>query len=116
MFSGEEIVEQFLSLGVTEVVWVPDSEVGRWDVALSNAANLRLLRVCREGEAWPLAAGLYLGGRRPLVIMQTTGLYESGDALRNFLFDLHLPLPAIIGHRSYLVPGSTDTGCQAPDR
>jgi len=57
---------------------------------------LTLLRVCREGEAWPLAAGLHLGGQSPLVIMQVTGLFESGDALRNVLFDLKLPIFAIL--------------------
>jgi len=36
-------------------------------------------------------------------------LFESGDALRNVLFDLRLPLVALVGYRSYLVPNSADT-------
>ena len=67
------------------------------------------MRVCREGEAWTIAAGLHLGGKRPIVAIQTTGLFESGDALRNVLFDLRLPLFAMIGYRNYLVPDSPDT-------
>jgi sulfopyruvate decarboxylase TPP-binding subunit len=109
LFSGPEIVAKLTSLGITDVVWIPDSEIGPWEPALLAAPNLRLIRVCREGEAWPLAAGLLLGGRRPLVVMQTTGLFESGDAMRNVLFDLQLPLLAIIGHRSFLVPDSPDS-------
>jgi sulfopyruvate decarboxylase TPP-binding subunit len=109
MFSGAEIVAALGVLKITDVVWLPDSEIGRWDAALSSAANLRLHRVCREGEAWPLAAGLHIGGRHPLVMLQTTGLFESGDAMRNALFDLKIPLPAIVGHRSYLLPDSPDT-------
>jgi sulfopyruvate decarboxylase TPP-binding subunit len=109
LFTGPEIVVALTSLGITDVVWIPDSEIGPWEPALLAAPDLRLIRVCREGEAWPLAAGLHLGGRRPLVVMQTTGLFESGDALRNALFDLQLPLLAIIGHRSYLVPNSPDS-------
>ncbi|MEX2186290.1 MAG: thiamine pyrophosphate-binding protein [Pirellulales bacterium] len=111
MFTGAEIVAELTSLGATDVVWLPDSEIGPWESALVAAADLRLIRVCREGEAWPLAAGLHLGGRRPVVVMQTTGLFESGDAMRNVLFDLKLPLLAIVGHRSYLVPDSPDTAC-----
>jgi hypothetical protein len=42
-------------------------------------------------------------------MIQNTGLFESGDALRNMLFDLRLPLYAIIGYRSYLVENSTDS-------
>jgi sulfopyruvate decarboxylase TPP-binding subunit len=78
-------------------------------VALDAAQSLRLIRVCREGEAWPLAAGLHVGGKSPLVMMQTTGLFESGDALRNVLFDLKLPIFSLIGVRNWLSAGSSDT-------
>ncbi len=109
LFTGAEIVAELTSLGATDVVWVPDSEIGTWESALLASKDLRLIRVCREGEAWPLAAGLHIGGRRPVVVMQTTGLFESGDALRNALFDLHAPLLAIVGHRSFLVANSSDS-------
>ena len=111
LFSGDEFVTSLLDLGVTHVVWVPDSDFGPWESAL-EASELNLVRVCREGEAWPLAAGLHLGGAKPVVLMQTTGLFESGDALRNTLFDLGLPLWAIIGARNWLVPESRDTAKQ----
>ena len=84
----------------------------RW----SARSKLSLVRVCREGEAWTIAAGLYLGGQRPLVVIQNTGLFESGDALRNVLFDLGLPLFALIGYRNYLVPDSPDTARASPSR
>src|SRR5688572_2400148 len=109
MFSGSEIVALFEGLGITHVVWVPDSAMGTWEAALEASRQIRLIRVCREGEAWPLAAGLLLGGRTPLVVMQTTGLFESGDALRNALFDLKLPVFALIGVRNGLVPASRDS-------
>jgi sulfopyruvate decarboxylase TPP-binding subunit len=109
MVSGPGITEMLARLGVTDVVWLPDSLLGTWEAALAADERLRLLRVCREGEAWALAAGLFIGGRHPLVVMQCTGLFESGDALRNVLFDWRLPLWALVGYRSYLLAGSTDT-------
>jgi sulfopyruvate decarboxylase subunit alpha len=109
LISGSQIVEMLRGLGVTHVVWLPDSTLGAWEPALEEAQGLELLRVCREGEAWALAAGLHLGGCEPVVVIQNTGLFESGDALRNVLFDLGLPLFALVGYRSYLVPGSADT-------
>lgn len=111
MISGPEIVECLEAVGVTHVVWVPDSTFGLWDADLRNAKTIRLVGVCREGEAWTIAAGLHLGGARPLVVIQCTGLFESGDALRNALHDYQLPLMAMIGYRSYLsqdaLPGDT---------
>lgn len=109
MFTGPEIVAALQALAVTHVVWVPDTAVGPWEQALEAAAGLKLVRVCREGEAWPLAAGLHLGGQSPLVVMQTTGLFESGDALRNVLFDLKLPIFSLIGVRNALVGDSHDS-------
>jgi sulfopyruvate decarboxylase subunit alpha len=109
MFTGPQIAKTLVELGVTHVVWLPDSTLGPWETAFAQEPSLSFVRVCREGEAWTVAAGLHLGGKRPLVIIQNTGLFESGDALRNVLFDLGLPLYALIGYRSYLLAGSTDT-------
>jgi sulfopyruvate decarboxylase TPP-binding subunit len=109
MFTGPEIVNSLTSMGITHVVWLPDSVLGTWEAALETAPSCRLVRVCREGEAWAVAGGLMLGGARPLLLIQNTGLFESGDALRNVLFDLRLPLFAVIGYRSYLVENSPDT-------
>ncbi len=109
MFTGQQIAATLAELGVTHVVWLPDSALGPWEEALEASRALTLVRVCREGEAWVLAAGLHLGGMTPVVMIQCTGLFESGDALRNVLFDLKLPLFAMIGYRSFLVEGSADT-------
>ena len=109
MITAPAIADCIASLGISHIVWLPDSTIGPWERALSESPQLRLLRVCREGEIWPLAAGLFLGGKSPLAIMQSTGFFESGDALRNVLFDLGLPLFALVGYRSYLLEDSPDT-------
>ena len=110
VFSGDQVASLLAELGVTHVVTVPDSTIGRWESAIERV-GLRLVRVCREGEAWQVAAGLYLGGATPLVMIQCTGLFESGDALRNALHDWKLPIFSIIGYRSYRdqakLPGDT---------
>jgi len=108
-YPGDQVADIFIKLGITHVVWLPDSAIGAWEQAFQRAGQLKLVRVCREGEAWAIAAGLHLAGLRPLVVIQNTGLFESGDALRNVLFDLGLPLLALIGYRNYLVPQSPDT-------
>ncbi len=111
MFSGEQISSLLEELGVTHVITVPDSTIGRWESAIERSPRVRLVRVCREGEAWQVAAGLHLGGATPVVMIQCTGLFESGDALRNALHDWKLPIFSIIGYRSFLdqakLPGDT---------
>ena len=101
MFDGPAVVAALRDCGVTHVIWVPDSELGLWEPALSSAPDLKLVRVCREGEAMAVAAGLLLGGQRPVVLIQCTGLFEAGDSLRNVVHDLKLPLFLVVGVRSY---------------
>ncbi len=113
MFDGLSVASALKSCAVTHVVWVPDSVLGLWDGALSNDPDLSLIRVCREGEAVAVAGGLYIGGKRPVVLMQCTGLFEAGDSLRNFVHDLKLPLFFLIGVRSYYAhqKGATADTC-----
>lgn len=110
MFSGEQVGALLKSLGVSHVITVPDSTIGRWEEGIESS-GMSIVRVCREGEAWTIAGGLYLGGANPLVLIQCTGLFESGDALRNVVHEWKLPIYSIIGYRSYLnqdtLPGDT---------
>jgi sulfopyruvate decarboxylase TPP-binding subunit len=101
MIDGPALVAALTECGISHVIWIPDSDVGTWDQALRTAPALQLIRVCREGEAMAIAAGLLLGGKKPLVILQCTGLFEAGDALRNVVHDMKLPLFLMVGIRNY---------------
>jgi sulfopyruvate decarboxylase TPP-binding subunit len=110
MITGAGVADLLREMGISHVVTVPDGTIGRWETDIEKA-GIRIVRVCREGEAWTVAGGLYIGGAKPLVMIQCTGLFESGDAIRNTIHEWKLPLYAIIGYRSYLnqenLPGDT---------
>jgi sulfopyruvate decarboxylase TPP-binding subunit len=101
MIDGPSVAAALKACGITHVVWIPDSELGTWEPALLAEPSLQLVRVCREGEAIAVAAGLLLGGKHPIVLVQCTGFFEAGDAFRNLVHDLKLPLFFVIGVRSY---------------
>lgn len=111
---GPAVSAALAAAGFTHAVWVPDSHLGRWEAALA-AAGLGPVRVCREGEAVGLAAGLILGGAVPAVLIQCTGFFEAGDAVRNVAFDLNLPLKLLVGVRGYRahMAGGTADNCPA---
>jgi len=98
MIDGPVVVAALEAAGFTHLVWIPDSHLGTWEAALATS-RLVPIRPCREGEAVGIAAGLMLGGARPLVVMQCTGFFEAGDAVRNVAHDLKLPLKMIVGVR-----------------
>jgi hypothetical protein len=101
MLDGPGVVGALVSAGVTHVVWLPDSELGQWEEALRGSPQLRLIRACREGEAIAIAGGLLMGGKRPVVLIQCTGFFEAGDALRNVVHDLKQPLFLVVGARGW---------------
>jgi sulfopyruvate decarboxylase TPP-binding subunit len=114
MLDGPTVVWAIEAAGFTHVVWVPDSHLGTWDAALSASAAVRLVRATREGEAVAIAAGLLLGGAKPLVAIQCTGFFEAGDAVRNAVHDLKLPLKLLVGVRSWRAHERGQTGDNCP--
>ena len=74
---------------------------------LTNEPSLDLIPVCREGETMAIAAGLWVGGKKPLVLIQNTGIYESGDSIRGLGLDVNQPLLMLIGYRGWSRHGVT---------
>jgi len=113
MLDGPSVAAALQECGISHVIWLPDSAIGLWEPALQAAPGLTLLRVCREGEAFALAAGLWLGGQKPIVLLQCTGLFEAGDALRNVVHDMKLPIFFVAGIRNYYAhqEGATSDTC-----
>lgn len=59
------------------------------------------MTVTREGEAFAVASGLWLGGAYPVVVIQNTGLLESGDSLRGTAIRMGVPLLCLVTYRGY---------------
>src|SRR5712692_10491515 len=112
MLQASSVLGELERCRVSHVVWLPDSETGFMYQALLESP-LTLVPVCREGESMAIAAGLILGGKRPVVLIQSTGVFESGDSVRGLCLDLHLPLLFMIGYRGYVGQGRTPTDSAA---
>jgi len=101
------VLEQVFKNGVTDVVWLPDSETNSLFLLMKAEPSLRLIGVPREGPACSLAAGLSTGGKTPVVLIQNTGLMESGDSLRGWLLGLNIPVVFMVGYRGWTRHGVT---------
>jgi sulfopyruvate decarboxylase TPP-binding subunit len=101
------LVDALLVNRVSHIPYLPDSEHSATYDLLVATPSIRLVRVAREGEAIAIAAGLLIGGMRPLVMIQNTGMFESGDSIRGFLLTgLGLPLVMAIGYRGWVPSGT----------
>ena len=92
---------------ITHVVWLPDSETNFMYQLLNNEPTLDLVPVCREGETMAIAAGLWVGGKRPIVLIQNTGIFEAGDSIRGLGLDVNQPLVMLVGYRGWSRHGLT---------
>ncbi len=101
MLTTRRVLETFKQLGVTHVVGLPDNATAALFHALAQDPDIYLITVTREGEAFATAAGLWIGGQRPLIAIQNTGLLEAGDALRGTLTRMRIPLVVLVSYRGY---------------
>jgi sulfopyruvate decarboxylase TPP-binding subunit len=106
--SARRILEELKRQGITHVVGLPDNGSRALYERLREEGTIRVVSVCREGEAYAVASGLYVGGARPCVLIQNTGFLESGDGFRGTAHNMAVPLVSLIGYRGYasLAPGA----------
>jgi sulfopyruvate decarboxylase TPP-binding subunit len=98
---AKRILEALKQLGTTHIVSLPDNIARALLEAGEADPDLQMVPVCREGEAMALAAGLYIGGKQPVVVIQCTGFLEAGDALRGTLWAMKIPVLLLLGYRGY---------------
>jgi sulfopyruvate decarboxylase TPP-binding subunit len=99
--SAAKTVEILKALDFTHVLMIPDSESRLLFDAIEADDALQLITPCREGESVAIAAGLWTGGRKPLLVIQNTGFMEAGDALRGCGLGPKVPLRLVVGWRGY---------------
>ena len=101
------VVAELKKNNISHVVWLPDSETNFMFHLLTNEPTLDLVPVCREGETMAIAAGLWVGGKRPIVLIQNTGIFEAGDSIRGLGLDVNQPLVMLVGYRGWSRHGLT---------
>jgi sulfopyruvate decarboxylase subunit alpha len=115
--SPETVLAQMKQNGVTDIVWLPDSETNWLYLLMQAEPSLRLVGVSREGHACSIAAGLFAGGRKPMILIQNTGMMESGDSIRGWLLSLNIPVVMMVGYRGWTRHGvTTDTAATYTER
>jgi sulfopyruvate decarboxylase subunit alpha len=108
--SPQVVLDELKKQNVTHVVWLPDSETNWLYLLLKAEPTLTLVAVPREGLACSIAAGVSAGGKTPVILIQNTGLMESGDSIRGWLIGLNIPVVLIVGLRGWTGHGvTTDT-------
>lgn len=94
----DAIVDCMLAEGIDMVCSVPCNLLAGVLIKIEQAQLLHV-PVTREEEGVGIAAGAALGGKRPALLMQNSGLGNSLNALLSLTKLYGLPLPLIISQR-----------------
>lgn len=86
--------------GVQHVTYVPDNPLAHvLRILDSEYGHVTTILATREEEAFGIAAGLYLGGVRPAVMLQSSGLGNSLNALTSLIVPYQIPLLIVVSMR-----------------
>ena len=86
--------------GCRDVVYVPDNPLSHVLAEIGDRyRDVRLALATREEEAVGIAAGLYLGGRRPAVLLQSSGLGNSLNAVTSLVVPYQIPMVIVVSMR-----------------
>jgi sulfopyruvate decarboxylase subunit alpha len=97
------VCEGVHAAGSRDVVYVPDNPLSHVLGRLrERLPDVRLVLATREEEAFGIAAGLSLGGKRPTVMLQSSGLGNSLNALTSLLIPYRIPVLLVVSMRGDL--------------
>jgi sulfopyruvate decarboxylase subunit alpha len=86
--------------GSRHVVYVPDNPLSHvLRILRDSFPDVTTTLATREEEAFGIAAGMYLGGARPTVMLQSSGLGNSLNAITSLVVPYQIPMLILISMR-----------------
>jgi sulfopyruvate decarboxylase subunit alpha len=101
MMNHKEFCSLLKKFGFNFCTGVPCSILSNIINYMSRSTEFTYIPATREDEAIGLAVGAYMGGKRPAVLMQNSGLGNSINALTSLVLLYQIPLLFIISWRGY---------------
>ncbi|MFI5266576.1 MAG: decarboxylase [Chloroflexota bacterium] len=96
------LIAAFREDRIANLVYVPDQMLGSLFALTEADPFFRLTPVHREEEAVGVACGLFLGGHRAAMIIQSSGLGNCLNALGALAIAGRIPFPLVVGLRGEL--------------
>ena len=97
--SSDVIYEGLKNAGIDFIVSVPCANLKKLLVMVEEDESIRHVPVTREEEGFAICAGAYMGGMKPAILMQNSGLGNSVNVLASLIKLYNFPILMIISHR-----------------
>jgi len=91
------VVDCLDAAAITHVVTVPDTHQRTVLELIEERGAPPVIRAATEDDVLGICGGLWLGGARPVALIQQLGIFASVNALRGLVHDLSFPLAILAG-------------------
>ncbi len=99
---AETAVQSLIESDIGLVTYVPDNVLIPLISGFKTDNRIDLFSATREEEAIGIACGAYLGGKRALVMMQSSGFGNIPNALASLAMPYQIPFMMIVSERGSL--------------
>jgi sulfopyruvate decarboxylase subunit alpha len=84
---------------VTVACFLPDSLLKELYAALDKAEDLRAIPVTNEGEGAAICGGVYLSGKRAVLVMENSGIRAAAEPLARLGLGARIPVVMVMSYR-----------------
>jgi sulfopyruvate decarboxylase subunit alpha len=117
VLNSKSVYKGIKDAGINFVTSVPCVNLQNLLQLIENDRDIKHVPVTREEEGVGICAGAYMGGKRPAIMMQNSGLGNSINALASLNELYSIPILMIISHRGGIgetIVGQVPMGRLAP--
>ena len=107
MLNTEKFVDQLVAKGYSHLCVVPCSFAKNLiNASINYSDKLEYVPCASEAVACSIATGLKISGKKPIVIVQSSGLTNMGSCITSMLMPYEINFPIIVSWRTYKEGGS----------
>lgn len=104
--TAQLVVKEMKAAGIRLVAYLPDSALCAIHLLTREDPYFQLVPVTNEGEGVAVAAGAWLGGKKAIMIMESSGLRVASEALARLGMQLTIPALLLMSYRGSLGDGN----------
>lgn len=97
--AAKEALDALLASGIDFAACLPDSAFQELYLPLSTESRVDYIQVANEGDGVGICMGAWIGGKKPVLIMENTGFAVTPYALMRGPIPFGVPMLLLIAHR-----------------
>ena len=98
----DKVIGALKAAGVSVACYLPDSLLKELYPALDRDPDIRTIRVTNEGEGAAICGGIWLSGKRAVLVMENSGLRASIEPLARMGMGAGIPVVMLMSYRGDL--------------